>query len=511
MLMAQREAAPAPATSPEAVTRLWRERGLYMEALGEMNFRYEQKIRELSLLRQASETLRDCIDLDDVFRRLLALVLQELGISACSLYLADDSGDLVLRARCAREGAVEIFHPGIPGGLRVDPRRTPLGQTFMTGEVLVETAVPEGSLGWFPPDAQALLTAPLGPPSGCMGVLALHERHLEDVPDDVVRLLPILVTQATIAIENSALYQRLKQHSDTLEAKVRERTAALEHLNAELKAAAQQKSQFFTHFSHELRTPLNSILGFSELLLAQLHGTLTEHQARYVRRVLESGRQLLRLINDILDLAKVEAGKLSLQVQAVAVQAAVEQALAVMHPQAGAKHLRLCHEVPAGRPRVLADPTRFQQIMLNLLSNAVKFTPEGGTITISARQVRGREGTEETGNRSLGEEAAPVPPGSDSPIPGEPDFVEVAVSDSGVGIAPEDQARLFQDFEQLASSGCAHQGTGLGLSLTRRLVQLHGGQVGLTSVVGQGSRFWFTLPAAPPARGDEERRTSDGG
>ncbi|HYL82276.1 MAG TPA: ATP-binding protein [Candidatus Acidoferrum sp.] len=462
-----------PPVAEDALTRLQRERDLYADALGGMTLRYEQKIQELSLLRRTSDSLRDCTDLDEVFRRFLRIVQEELLTAAASLYLADDSGDLILRARCWVHGRVEILRPRDPMVPRVPPKAGPLGQTFATGEILVNPPIPDGTPGWFPADASVLLTAPLGPAGGCMGVLALHERRVENLPEDVSRLLPILATQATIAIENAALYQRLKQHSDTLEARVRERTAALEHLNAELHAAARQKSQFFAHFSHELRTPLNSILGFSEMLMARMHGPLSESQVRDVRHVHDSGVRLLRLINDILDLAKVEAGKLSLQVQPVALPPTVEQALAVMQPQACAKHLCLEQVTPASVPRVQADPARVHQMLLNLLSNAIKFTPEGGSITVTAM-----------------------------PLPGSPDtpagqqFVEIAVTDTGDGIAPEDQGRLFQDFEQVA--GGQRQGTGLGLSLTRRLAALHGGSVGVRSVPGQGSTFWFTLPVAEP-------------
>jgi len=453
------------AASIDTVTRLGRERDLYAQALADMTVRYEQKIRDLSLLRRATDTMRDCTDVDEALRRLLTIVLEELATTACSLYLAGDTGDLVLRARSSRNGSVELLHPGQPDSIRVPPGAGPLGQTFTGGEVLAKAAVPEDAPGWFPAGARVLLTAPLGPTAACIGVLALHGSQQEDMPEDAARLLPILATQATIAIENAILYHRLKRHSDTLEIRVRERTAALEHLNAELQAVARQKSQFFAHFSHELRTPLNSILGFSEMLQSRMHGPLNERQDRYVGHVQDSGKRLLRLINDILDLAKVEAGKLSLQVQPLSLQVTMQEATAVMLPQVSAKHLRLEHSIPSDLPRVMADPARVHQILLNLLGNAVKFTPEGGSIMV--RACRGNPPSE---------------------------FVEVGVHDTGIGIAPEDQGKLFRDFSQVAGSGGRHQGSGLGLSLTRRLVELHGGTIGVTSPPGQGSTFSFTLP-----------------
>jgi signal transduction histidine kinase len=465
---------PAPPLS-DLQRRVQRERDAYAEALGEITLRYEQKVQELSLLRRTSDVLRDCSELSEVFRRMLAIVREDLGVDACSLYLADDSGDLLLRARCWGERPVEILAPEQAEAVRVAPGAGPFGLTFATGEVLMLAAVPPDIPGWVPDGAPVLLTAPLGPEGGWLGVLALHHGEAEGVLEDATRLLPILATQATIAIENAALYRRLKRHSDELEVLVHERTAALERANAKLQAAAGQRSQFFTHISHELRTPLGSILGFSEMLQMPVSGTLSARQQRYVKNIQESGKQLLRLITDILDLAKAEAGKLSLQIQSVPLPPSIEQALTVLQPQALGKNVALIASIPPGVPRVAADPNRLHQILLNLVSNAVKFTPEGGSVTVSAECL---EGEGPRGDRSDA-------------------WIEISVADTGVGIAPEDQDRLFQDFAQ-ASEG-RYQGTGLGLSLTRRLVGLHGGDVGLVSASGKGSRFWFTLPRATAA------------
>lgn len=479
-----------------------RERDLYAAGLGELSVRYEQKIQELSLLRRLSDVLRDCTEPDEVFRRLLTIVQEDLGSAACSLYLADETGQLVMRARCMAEGAVEIVPPGHPDASRVPAGAGPLGTTFATGQIVVKAPFPPGTPGWSPFEDAVVFTAPLGPEGGCMGVFALHERSEDRMGDDATRLLPILATQATIAIENAALYRRLKQHSEALEARVRERTAALEHLNAELQAVARQKGQLFAHFSHELRTPLNSILGFSELLRGDTGGPLTERQLRYVRHVHDSGTRLLRLVNDILDLATMEAGKLSLHLQPMTLAAAVDQALAVMQPQAATKRHRTSQSIPSGLPPVQADPARVHQILLNLLSNAIKFTPEGGEVTVSARLLPAREDA----LRTPGADVAHDPAGEPA-WPGNAACVELSVHDTGIGIAEADQPRLFQDFEQVADG--RHEGTGLGLSLTRRLVGLHGGHVGLESAPGAGSRFWFTLPVAVPGNPPEE--SGDGG
>jgi signal transduction histidine kinase len=468
-----RDNGPATDNTTVLLAQARRERDLYAAALYDSTKRYEQKIREFSLLRRSADALREWFDLEEVFRRFLTILREEVSSAACSLYLAEDTGEMVLRARCLRDGPIEVLLPGQVEICRIAPGDGPLGQGFLSGEVCVVEQVPPDAPGWFPEDGRTVVSAPLGPHGGCIGLLVLHAGSREDLPPDARELLPILASQATVAIENAALYRRLKQHSDTLEARVRERTAALEHVTEELKAVAEQKARFFAHFSHELRTPLNSILGFSEMLQAEVQGPLTEAQRRYVRFIHESGTRLLRLINDILDLAKVEAGKLSLNRRPVLIGPIVEQALEVMMPQARAKHLEVRAAVSPRLPSVLADPGRVHQILLNLLSNAIKFTPEGGRVVVWA-EVAGESSERRTGGEFGARE------------------IRISVCDSGIGISEEDKAKLFHDFGQVAEG--RWQGTGLGLSLTRRLVALHGGQIGFVSARHQGSTFWFTLP-----------------
>jgi PAS domain S-box-containing protein len=231
--------------------------------------------------------------------------------------------------------------------------------------------------------------------------------------------------------------------------------------------ASRHKSVFLANMSHELRTPLNSIIGFSQLLQAQTAGPLTEKQARYVNNILVSGQHLLSLINDILDLSKVEAGKIELQPEPFALPEALAGLLTDIRPQAKAKRVEVQLETDNAPPVLTADPVRFKQILLNLLSNAVKFTPDGGKVTVSAR-------------------------------PPQDGFVEIAVSDTGIGIKAEDLPRLFQPFTQLeAASTKRYQGTGLGLALTKKLVELHGGTIAVSSEgSGRGTIFSVRLPLA---------------
>jgi signal transduction histidine kinase len=314
---------------------------------------------------------------------------------------------------------------------------------------------------------------------------AYSQRHLE--------LLSPLADHLALALQNACLYNEAKGHAEELERRVEERTRELQAANLQLEAASRHKSEFLANMSHELRTPLNAILGFSELLAQQAYGPLTQKQARYVDNVHTSGQHLLALINDLLDLSKVEAGKLELHPQSFHLREALEAALHVLRPQAEAKQQALRLQVADELSALTADPLRVRQILYNLLSNAVKFTPAGGAITVTARQVRSAE----CGVRSETNSTSHLAPRTSH----DGDYVEIAVADTGIGINPDDLPRLFQLFTQLEQTLTkSAQGTGLGLALTKHLVELHGGTIGADSAgEGRGSIFTIRLPLTSPA------------
>jgi signal transduction histidine kinase len=235
----------------------------------------------------------------------------------------------------------------------------------------------------------------------------------------------------------------------------------LQRLYGELEAASRHKSDFLATMSHELRTPLNAIIGFSEVLQEQMFGELNERQLAYVNDVLEAGKHLLSLINDVLDLAKIEAGHMELSLSEVAIPDVLRSAVSMHAERAGRRGVDLALETGLEEITVTADERRVRQVVFNLVSNAVKFTPAEGKVDISARADDGN--------------------------------VEVAVADTGPGIAAEDLEKIFEEFEQ-TSDGKQVEGTGLGLPLSRRLVELHGGRLWAESEPGHGSTFRFTLP-----------------
>jgi signal transduction histidine kinase len=292
---------------------------------------------------------------------------------------------------------------------------------------------------------RAITIMPMARGGRAIGAISVLRKEPGALSDKQLALLRTFADQAAIAIENVRLFNEIQEKSRQLE------------------IANRHKSEFLANMSHELRTPLNAIIGFSEVLGERYFGELTEKQDEYVRDIHGSGKHLLSLINDILDLSKIEAGRMELELSDFDLPAVLENALTLVKERAQRHGIALGKRVDPSLGTVRADERKVKQIMLNLLSNAVKFTPEGGRVSVAAK-----------------------PNGS---------AIEISVSDTGIGIAPEDQQAVFEEFKQVGRDYTRKaEGTGLGLALTKRFVELHGGTIKLASAPGKGSTFTFTLP-----------------
>lgn len=276
-------------------------------------------------------------------------------------------------------------------------------------------------------------------------------------------------------------YKRLSQ-------RLHENNIELENSRCAANTANKTKSDFLANMSHELRTPLNSILGFAELLTDELFGKLNGKQKEYAKDIYESGKHLLALINEILDLAKVESGKMELELSSFLLQDVLNTSMSMFKEKAVKQNLKLVLEIgPEAHIEIEADERKLKQIIFNLLSNAVKFTPDGGSVQITARKIGSSEDRKDEASET-------------SALPRfrtDKDFIEISVTDTGIGIKAEDMPKLFKEFTQLESVYTRrYAGTGLGLALTKKLVELHRGQIWVESEYGKGSRFVFVIPVS---------------
>ncbi len=303
------------------------------------------------------------------------------------------------------------------------------------------------------------LAVPMVQDGEVVGSIVVCRAQVGAFPDKQVKLLQTFADQAVIAVQNVRLFNEIRDKSRQLE------------------IANQHKSEFLANMSHELRTPLNAVIGFSEVLLERMFGELNEKQEDYLKDIFTSGKHLLSLINDILDLSKIEAGRMELDLGDFEAAEAIANAMTLVRERAQTHGINLSLEASDALGEIRADERKFKQILLNLLSNAVKFTPDGGTVTVHAA-IEGNT-------------------------------IQVAVQDTGVGISAEDQLVVFDEFKQVGRHYTnKHEGTGLGLSLTKRFVELHGGTLVLQSEPGVGSTFSFTLPTRPVPPGNSVKETA---
>jgi two-component system, NtrC family, sensor kinase len=419
-------------------------------------------VEELQALSAVSRTVSSTLDLPTVLNTIVSRAVQLSGAAGGLIYEYDEATQ-EFRLQASHRMAEELVEvqradpihlgEGATGqaALRREPVQVPdISDEQAYGVTRLRTALL--GLGY-----RSVLAVPLLSEQRILGVLTVWRQAVGQFPNEVVNLLQTFAGQSALAIQNARLFREIADKSRQLE------------------AASRHKSEFLANMSHELRTPLNAILGFSEVLAERMFGEVNEKQAEYLQDILSSGRHLLSLINDILDLSKVEAGRLELELGRFHLPTALDNVLTLVRGRAMRHGITLTQTVDERLGDIVADERKVKQILVNLLSNAVKFTPEGGRVGLTATVAEG--------------------------------VLTIAVTDTGVGIAPEDQAAIFEEFRQVGLDDARRQeGTGLGLTLAKKFVELHGGRIWVQSQVGQGSTFRFTLPGRPAGRSASDQR-----
>ena len=411
-----------------------------------------RSVEQLKALAEVGQAVNSTLDLKQV---LLTIVVRAVSLSAAdsgAVYEFDDAHrELQLRA-------THGFSPETADALLANAMPLGKGAVGAAAERRAPVEIPDlrTTKAYDGPlrvliDAlpvRAVLAVPLLQGSRVVGALSVGKNIPGSFSPEVLDLLQTFAVQSTLAIQNARLFHEI------------------EHKSRELESASQHKSDFLANMSHELRTPLNAIIGFSEVLKDGVFGDLNDKQAEYMRDIHASGHHLLSLINDILDLSKIEAGRMELTVTAFDIPTAIDNAVMLVRERASRHQLTIDVQVDQRLNSFAGDERKFKQILLNLLSNAIKFTPEGGHVSVSAQLT------------DIG--------------------VQVAVQDTGIGIAAQDQAAVFEAFRQVTSNyNAKREGTGLGLALVKQFVEMHGGSISLQSTPAKGSTFTFTLATQP--------------
>ena len=411
-----------------------------------------RSVEELKALGEVGRAVSSTLDLETVLSTIVSQASQLSGTDGGAMYEYDEEAE-EFHLRATQDLAIEFVEllrstrirkgEGAVGRMAVtfEPMQIPdIEQDATYQSRLRSAALAEGY--------HALLAVPLLRENRIIGALIFNRKAPGEFPPDVIELLRTFAAQSALAIQNARLFQELEEKSRQLE------------------IADRHKSEFLASMSHELRTPLNAVIGFSEVLLDRMFGELNPKQDEYLQDIVTSGRHLLSLINDILDLAKIEAGRMELEITDFDLPQAIDNSITLVRERAARRAITLATDVDPQLGEMKGDERKVKQVLLNLLSNAIKFTPEGGRVDVQAALADG--------------------------------VAEISVSDTGVGIAPADHEAVFEEFRQVGSDYAKkHEGTGLGLALSRRFVELHGGKIWVKSELGRGATFTFTLPVKP--------------
>jgi signal transduction histidine kinase len=415
-----------------------------------------RSVGELKALGEVGQAVSSTLDLDTVLTTIVNRAVELSATDGGAIYEFDEVAQ-EFELRATHGMTPELIEAVRTARVRVEEavgRATASRRPVQIPDIAEEPAYPVRDV-MLRAGFRAFLVVPLVREDRLIGLLVVRRRTPGQF-HEAIELLQTFATQSALAIQNARLFREIADKSRQLE------------------AASRHKSEFLSNMSHELRTPLNAILGFSEVLAERMFGEVNEKQAEYLQDILASGRHLLSLINDILDLSKVEAGRLELELGRFHLPTALDNALTLVRERATRHGITLTQTVDERLRDIVADERKVKQILLNLLSNAVKFTPEGGRVSLTVTAAE--------------------------------DVITIGVSDTGIGIAPEDQAAIFEEFRQVGREDARKQeGTGLGLTLAKKFVELHRGRIWVESRVGQGSTFSFTLPVRLDERGASDQ------
>ena len=411
-----------------------------------------QSVKQLRSLSEVSQAVNSTLDLQEVLPSIVTRAVELSGADGGAVYEYDETNELF------QPRATHGFSPELMETVLATPLAFDEGATGRAAALKAPVQIPdmrvEGAYGGPLHEATskagllAVLAVPLLRDNRILGSLVVSRNTVGEFSSELIDVLQTFAAQSTQAIQNAHLFRELEEKS------------------RELEIASQHKSEFLANMSHELRTPLNAVIGFSEVLEQKMFGELNDKQLEYVRDIHDSGRHLLSLINDILDLSKIEAGKIELELSHFDLPSAIEGTLTLVRERALRHGLEMSLSIDERLGEIEADERKVRQILLNLLSNAVKFTPDAGRISIVADVVDGS--------------------------------ARIAVSDTGVGIDAADHEAIFEEFRQAGGDHDGkREGTGLGLTLARRFVELHSGQIWVQSAAGEGATFTFTLPLTP--------------
>lgn len=441
------------------------------QSLKERNQAIQTQLNQLQTLNRTGTAIISTLDIDKLLNVVLHLLMDNLGYRRMLLMLYDHHRRAAYGARLAGvsrelEEAARLLEMPIEddGSLHAD--------LLLRGRgVLIEDIDSVGDRMYPPILAMArregvrgFIAAPLKTSQRIMGFIAADRGESPCRQEDLDLLLTI-ATQVAVAIDNAQAYQDLEELTRTLEHRVQDRTRELQVANEKLQELDRLKSAFVSIVSHELRTPMTSIKGYIENMLDGLTGGLTERQAYYLGRVKFNVERLTRMINDLLDLSRIEAGRVELARVPLPISELIPEIVESLQPVAQAKSISIQHRHQGAPVEISGDRDKLHQILTNLIQNAVKFTPSGGQISIETKPVAGG-------------------------------LVQFCVADTGCGISPDEQGRIFERFYRGETIQVDQRGAGLGLPITKSLVELHGGSIWVESVVGHGSRFYFTIPIA---------------